>query len=389
MEFFRSTNFDFLGLRKLWIAISVAVILAGLASIATRGIPLGIDFRGGADVQLKFHADPDVDALRRDLGAAGFGSVTIQRIGLAEENEVLIRLDSRAGGEGYAEKEQGDIASDILKALRSAEEQAEALGKTDLNVAGEGDLQKILEAALGAGREEEARRAAAAIARLRNARGGILSGVDSVKGLPEVSAEVARWLEGSAIAGRFAIRSVDYVGPSVGSDLRKKARWAVILSLGAILIYIGFRFHAASFGVAAVITLAHDVLVTLGFISFFQKEFDLTVLAAILTIVGYSVNDTIVIFDRVRDLLRLKRRTDMQTIFNDSINQCLSRTILTSLLVFMVLVSIWVFGGSRLEPFAFALLVGTISGTYSTIYIAAPIVITWTGIAQRRAGRAG
>ncbi len=389
MEILRDPKFDFLGKKAYFIGASLLIIAAGLVSMATRGIRSGIDFRGGADVQLKFRETPQIGQLRAALDNAGFKGVTLQTIGPSADNEVLIRLDPSAGQEAGGEpREKEDIAGDILRALRTVEERSTAAGKIDLNAAGEVEIRRSLAAALGAGHETEAERAAAAITRARNERGGLVADGTPLKSLPEVTPAVAAWLDGSTVIGRFAIRSVDYVGPAVGSDMRRKARWAVMLSLIAMLIYIAFRFHAAAYGVSAIVTLAHDVLVTLGFISFFQKEFDLTVLAAVLTIVGYSINDTIVIFDRVRDNLRMHRQTEIEKIFNDSINQCLSRTLLTNLLVFMVLVSIWVFGGSRLEPFAFALIVGSISGTYSTIYIAAPIVIWWTRRTERRTARA-
>lgn len=377
MQILINPKFDFLGKKVWFIGLSVLVIAAGLASMSTRGIPLGIDFRGGADVNLKFREAPSLDQLRSALSAKGFSGVTLQAIGKPEDNEILIRLDPKAGSGEEGVRETEDIASDILSTLRTTEEASAAQGKVDLNVAGEAELRSDLVAALGETSLAEAEKAAAAITRFRNERGGLIPDISAVKSLPEVAPGVASWLDRSAVAGRFAIRSIDYVGPAVGSDLRSKARWAVILSLVAMLVYIAFRFNAAAYGVSAIITLGHDVLITLGFISFFQKEFDLTVLAAVLTIIGYSINDTIVIFDRVRDNLRLHRQADIEKVFNDSINQCLSRTLLTNLMVFMVLLSIWFFGGERLEPFSFALIVGSISGTYSTIYIAAPIVIWW------------
>jgi preprotein translocase subunit SecF len=313
--------------------------------------------------------------------------VTLQTIGDPADNEVLIRFDPGPEKEGAGEDaEKADLAADILRALRTADESAG--GKLDLNVAGEAEIRAAIVAALGSGAAADAERAGAAITRVRNERGGLLPDLAAIRSLPEISPAVGAWIDGSAMVGRFTIRSIDYVGPAVGKDLRTKAQWAVILSLVAMLVYIAFRFHAPAYGVSAVVTLGHDVLVTLGFLSFFQKEFDLTVLAAVLTIVGYSINDTIVIFDRVRDNLRLYRQSDIEKVFNDSINQCLSRTLLTNMLVFMVLLSIWFFGGSRLEPFSFALIVGSISGTYSTIYIAAPIVIWWMRRAERRTARA-
>jgi len=389
MEILKNPKFDFLGKKVYFISASIIVIVAGLVSWYTRGIPLGIDFRGGADVQLKFNARPPTDELRTSLESAGFGGLSIQRIGKEEDNEVLIRMDpgARSPG-GAAVKEEEDLAADVLGAIRSKSEQSAASGKVDLNSAGEGEIRRSLEASLGGGHEEEAAQAAAAIKNVRSTSGGLITSMSQVKALPEVTAGVSSWIDQNAVLGRFAILSIDYVGPAVGSDLRTKARWAVLMSLIAMLIYIAFRFKAASYGVSAILTLAHDVLITLGFISFFQKEFDLTVLAAVLTIVGYSINDTIVIFDRVRDNLRLRRGGDIEKVFNDSINETLSRTILTNMLVFMVLLSIWLFGGSRLEPFSFALLIGSISGTYSTIYIAAPIVIFWTKRVDKKSARA-
>ena len=389
MQILTNPKFDFLGKKLYFIGASVLVIIAGIVSMAIRGIPLGIDFRGGADIQLKFREEPSVDGLRAALGARGFEGVTLQSMGSVEDHEILIRLDPQAGLKpGEAPKEKEDIAADILRALRSAEESAAAAGKVDINVAGEAEIRNSLAGALGAGGEEEAARAAAAITRARNDSGGLIADLSALKALPEVTPRVASWLDERTITGRFAIRSIDYVGPAVGSDLRSKARWAIMLSLIAMLIYIAFRFKDWGYGIAAIITLTHDVLVTLGFLSFFQKEFDLTVLAAVLTIVGYSINDTIVIFDRVRENLRIYRQSDIEKVFNDSINQTLSRTILTNMLVFMVLLCIWFFGGSRLEPFSFALIVGSVSGTYSTIYMSAPCVIWWTRYVRRVPARA-
>ncbi len=388
MQFFRETKFDFLGLKAWFIGASILVIIAGIGSMTTRGFAYGIDFRGGADVELKFREAPDVAELRASLNERGFSGLTIQSIGRPEDNEVLIRLDPGGAESGSSEAPaQEDIAAEILAALRTAGEQQEAAGKLDLNAAGAAEIRAALEGGLGPGAAGAAE-AAEAITAARNAHDGLFNDVEQAASVPGLSPEAAGWLRANSIAGRFAIRSVDYVGPAVGGELRSKARWAVVWSLLAMLLYIGFRFKGAAYGVSAIVTLGHDVLVTLGFLSFFQKEFDLTVLAAVLTVVGYSVNDTIVIFDRVRDNLRLHRQMEIEQVFNSSINQCLSRTILTNGLVFMVLLSIWIFGGSRLEPFSFALLVGAVSGTYSTVYIASPIVIWWLRWSGRQAAKA-
>jgi preprotein translocase subunit SecF len=385
MELFRNPKIDFLGVKSWCIGFSALLILASSFSIATRGLAFGIDFRGGADVQLKFREAPDVGALRASLSQAGFGGLTIQTFGAAADNEILIRLDPGGEGEESAAEER-DIASDILQALRTSEEEATGRGKIDLNIAGEAEIRSALQDALGS--DSSAAEAAAAITDARNQGGGLLTDQEAVTSLPGLSPDVSQWIRGKTVIGRFSIRSIDYVGPAVGGELRSKARWAVLLSLIFMLIYIAFRFKDTAYGVAAIVTLAHDVVIVLGFISFLGKEFDLSVLAAVLTVVGYSVNDTIVVFDRVRDNRRLHRQTDVEQIFNQSINQCLSRTILTSVSTLVVVLSIWLFGGSRLEPFAFALLIGTVSGTYSTIYIAAPTVAWWIHTAKRRAARA-
>ncbi|MBI3447827.1 MAG: protein translocase subunit SecF [Acidobacteria bacterium] len=386
MQILTNPKFDFLGKKKYFVTASLLVVALSITSLAIRGIPLGIDFRGGADVQLKFRETPPTQQIRSGLEAAGFHGVSLQAFGAAADNEVLIQIDAHARGSATEEpKEQEDLAADVLRAIRTPEDTAAAQGKVDLNAAGASEIKRNLVSALGPGREDEAERAALAIKRYRKEHGELIADVAMVKALPEITPAVAGWLGASAIAGRFSIVSIDYVGPAVGADLRSKARWAVVMSLVVMLMYIAFRFKAWSYGVSAIVTLAYDVMVTLGFISFFQKEFDLTVLAAVLTIVGYSLNDTIVIFDRVRENLRLRRSTNIEKTFNDSINETLSRTILTSFLVWIVLVSIWVFGGSRLEPFSFALLVGSISGTYSTIYISSPVVVWWMRwIAERK-----
>ncbi|HXI01983.1 MAG TPA: protein translocase subunit SecF [Candidatus Saccharimonadales bacterium] len=390
MEFFHDTKFDFLG-KKYWcFALSGTIIVLSIISMSIYGFAYGIDFRGGADVQLKFREAPGIGDLRKAMGNAGFSGLTIQTIGAPENHEVIIRLDPK-GGSGDDESEppeKEDIASEILGALRSADEKTAAQKKLDLNVAGETDLDAALENGLGPADHADAIEAARIINDARNERNGLFQGMDEVLALPGLPASAATWLKDNTFTGSFAIRSVDYVGPAVGGELRSKARWAVGMSLIAMLAYIAFRFQGTAYGIAAILSLTHDVIVVLGFLSFLQKEFDLSVLAAVLTVVGYSVNDTIVIFDRFRENLRLHRQADFEELFNKSLNQTLSRTILTSALVFMVLLCINLFGGSRLDPFSFALLVGVVTGTYSSIYVAAPLVIWWNSMARRRTAKA-
>ncbi len=183
--------------------------------------------------------------------------------------------------------------------------------------------------------------------------------------------------------GQFDILSATSIGPKVGDDLKRQAVFATLYALGGMLIYIGFRFESWIWGAAAVFAAFHDTLVTLGLFSVFNREINLTVIAALLTLVGYSMNDTIVVFDRIRENLKTRRRDNLETVMNDSINQTLSRTILTSGLTFLTVVALFIFGGDIINHFAFAMVIGIIIGTYSSIAIAAPAVLFYTNIRGR------
>jgi len=197
----------------------------------------------------------------------------------------------------------------------------------------------------------------------------------------------------TSLQGRFKdnpveIRRVEVVGPKVGKDLKTKAMWAVGLAFLGILIYVAFRFHEFSYGLGGIVALFHDIVVTFGVISIFNIEFSLNVLAVILTIIGFSINDTIVIFDRVRENIKKMRKDDLVTIFNVSINETLGRTILTTGTVMMVVVILFFFAGEVIHDFTIALIVGLITGTYSTVYIASPVVLFWEQhISRGRKGR--
>ncbi len=384
MEIFRNPRFDFLGRKGYFICLSGVLLIVCLVSLATRGLQYGIDFRGGADVVLRFAAEPGIDEIRRVLGERGFGGAQIQRLHLPENlqaRDVLVRVPPVEGSGSIAEQ---DVSGQVLQALREGLAGGAPADRLDVNIAGESELRRALLAEFP-GQESMVESAASAITAYRNTHGGVFSDIEEARRVTGVSPEAADWLRDRAAVGGFAIRSVDYVGPSVGQELKTRALYAIIGSLIVMLAYIWLRFKQLSFGVSAILTLAHDAIVALGAVSLTGKEFDLTVLAAILTIVGYSVNDTIVIFDRVRENLLHRRGDDLEKLFNESINQTLSRTILTVLLVLMVVITLWLFGGSRLNPFSFTLLVGILSGSYSTIYVASPIVIAWRRLAEARA----
>ena len=206
--------------------------------------------------------------------------------------------------------------------------------------------------------------------------------------LEEVSKSIQTSLQARFKENPPEIRRVEIVGPKIGKDLKEKALWAVALSFLAILVYVAWRFKQVSFGLGGIVALVHDVIITYGALSISNREYSLTVLAVILTIIGFSINDTIVIFDRVREDTKKMRKEDLATIINASVNECLGRTILTSGTVMLVVLILFFFGGPVINDFAFTLIVGLVSGVYSTVYIASPVVLFWDRyVTQRRKRR--
>lgn len=193
-------------------------------------------------------------------------------------------------------------------------------------------------------------------------------------------------MEAAFGAGKYEIRRMEAIGPKVGRDMTRKGIWALTLSLIAILVYVSIRFEF-SYALGGIVALFHDVLITVGVFSLLGKEFTLQIVAALLTIIGYSINDTIVIFDRVRENLKKGSKRNLRDIINLSVNQTLSRTILTSLTVFFVLLALYALGGPVIHDFAFALLIGTVAGVYSTVFIAGPLVLAWESLVSRRRRR--
>ncbi len=301
---FNDVKIEWMSKSKFFIGFSLLLLVIGAVAMYRDGGPLlGIDFKGGTIITVRFPQNPDLDQIRSGLAAQGLGDATIQRItDLNNPN-----------------------AHDVMIAI---------------DIKGQSQM-----------RDEEA---------LDKGRTTILAALKSTFGSEKA----------------FDLRGVDVVGPRVGSQLQKQAIYATLMALGGMLVYIAFRFEWI-YGTAAVIAVFHDVLITLGLMNLFKYEISLTVIAALLTLVGYSMNDTIVIFDRVRENLRLMRRESLATIVNTSINQTLSRTILTSGLTFITVLVLYLMGGQELRAFSFALVVGIVVGTYSSFGIAAPLVVTW------------
>jgi preprotein translocase subunit SecF len=307
IQLFKNINFDWLGRRRIFLFGSVLLLLAGLGSAmvrqfvpgGTEAFNLGVDFKPGTVVTIKFQQPPSVDAVREALGRVGLNEAVIQPV-VGKEDEVIVKIPRTATADAAATPD----------------------GQNQVDPA----RTKLGEAV-------------------------------------------------AAFPGATIIKT-DAVDPVAGRQLRTQAITVTLLALVGVLLYIAFRFEW-TYGAAAVITVFHDVLVTLGFFSIFQWEVDLTVVAALLTLVGFSVNDTIVTFDRVRENLRLRRRDTLYNITNEAINQTFSRTIITGGLVFLSVLAMVLFGGEVLRGFSLALFIGIITGTYSTIAIASPIMVWW------------
>ncbi len=372
MEFFRNPNIDFLGKKWYFLAFSLVFSVAGVLSMLFwHGIPLGVDFRGGTLVYVKFSHAPIDNAIRAAMDRAGLHNARIQRYGAASSNEVLIALEEKETNEQALDR--GKLQ--IINALESNAPQ----GRLDLNNTSSLALTNYLlqKDPLHAGTDANQRYAAQAqaiVAYRDKTRGGVLSSFDELNGVAD-PAVIAALREGFYLSD-FGVRNVEIVGPQVGKQLQTQAKLAVLYSLAGMLVYLGFRFEWI-YGVAAVITVFHDTLITVGAFSLANKEISLTVIAAILTLIGYSNNDTIVIFDRIRENLKLMRREKLADVVNKSINQTLSRTILTAGLTFLTVLALYLFGGEVLHGFSFALVIGILIGTYSSIAIAAPILVAY------------
>jgi preprotein translocase subunit SecF len=296
MHIFKHTHFDFLRWRWHALALSWVIILAGLFTIWTKGIPLGIEFSGGTAVIAQFEQPVSIEQVRAALDRTfGGGNAIINTSGDASANQVMMRVVEVGAESGTS---LSSVVDKVIGALKQAN------------------------------------------------------------------------LPNPKVVGQ------EVVGPAVGEELRSKGIWATVLSLGGILLYITFRYQF-SFAIGAVVATIHDLLVTLAFLAFFQYDITLNVIAGLLTVAGYSSNDTIVIFDRVRENLRGMRRDSLKDIINVSVNQTLGRTVITAGTAFMSALALFLFGGDVLRGFAFVLIVGIITGTYSTVFIAIAVVTLW------------
>jgi preprotein translocase subunit SecF len=380
MEFFKQVDLDWMGKTKYFVALSLSLLIIGGVSWIHKGsLDYGIDFKGGTLVDVRFAGPPPLDRIRQGLAQQGLGQseiVPIHELGATNSNEVEIGLNEV--GEGQQALDSGKTA--VVNALHATFGTSGEAGKADFNAVGTGELADYLtrKDPLNYGITASTRYAQLA-KQLTDYRdhdlGGVVSDFSQLQNAGATPAVVAA-LGDSYYAGNFAIIGGEIVGPKVGAELRRQAILVTLYALAGMLVYIAFRFEWV-YGAAAVIAVFHDVLITLGLFSLLHFEISLTVIAALLTLVGYSMNDTIVIFDRVRENLRLMRREPFAAIVNRSINQTLSRTILTSGLTFLTVLVLFLMGGQVLRSFSFALVVGILVGTYSSFGIAAPLVVAW------------
>ncbi len=303
MELFKQPNVDWLGKKWYFLGFSLIFSVAGILSLLFwHHLPLGVDFKGGTHVTVRFDSAPNEDHIRQAFDRAGIRDARIQRIS-----------GNRAGA-------SGEVPNQEVIALPEAT-------ATDAN--------------------HDAGRSA-----------------------------VEQALRSNYHDSGFEILQVDIVGPTAGKQLQKQAIYATAYSLFGMLVYLWFRFELI-YGVAAVVAVFHDTLITIGAFSLTNQEITLTVIAAILTLIGYSMNDTVVVFDRIRENLAMSRRESLSALVNRSINQTLSRTVLSSGLTFLTVLSLYLFGGEVLHGFSFALVIGILIGTYSSIAVAAPMLVAW------------
>ncbi len=378
MELFRKVEIDWLGKKWIFLGFSLVFSVAGVLSMLFwHHIPRGVDFKGGTLVYVKTAQAPDVEKIRRAVDQAGIRDVTIQYFGTGT-NEVIVSLPQLETSENNLDAGRSSIVAALTKYYSATGATAE--GKLDLDNASRNALTDLLTTKdpehLGAASGPTHYAAqASAIADFRDKQhGGLLPSIDSLSSVAD--AAVVAELKQDCFVSDFNVFNSEVVGPQVGKQLRNQAFQAVLYSLAGMLVYLWFRFELI-YGVAAVVAVFHDTLITVGFFSLANKEITLTVIAAILTLIGYSMNDTVVVFDRIRENLRMNRREPLADVVNRSINQTLSRTVLSSGLTFLTVMALYLFGGEVLRGFSFALVVGILIGTYSSIAVAAPMLVAY------------
>ncbi len=407
IELFKQPNIDWMGKAKYFFALSGLLLIIGWSAIFLRGgIKYGIDFKGGTNVDVIFAQPPNIDKLRAGLRAQGLNNSEIQSISssalsTSKSNEVLIFVEQA----GQSDQALDESKAKVINALDTTYGVTSS-SKPDFNSVTSSALANFLAQqdplALSVNAGDKYQVLAKNLLAYRDKdKNGVITNFSDLSQVNGVTPAVISAIQNHYALAPFAIRNTEIVGPKVGAELRNQAIRVTLWALLGMLVYIAFRFYGGQiggftgwsskgavglvlrfidriiFGVAAVLAVFHDVLITLGLFKIFGFEISLTVIAALLTLVGYSMNDTIVIFDRIRENNRLLRKEPFAEVVNKSINQTLSRTILTSGLTFLTVLVLFLMGGQVLRAFAFALVVGIVVGTYSSFGIAAPLVVAW------------
>jgi preprotein translocase subunit SecF len=385
MELFKNTNYDFLGKKWPFIIASLVLSVAGFTSIILKGgLKYGIDFKEGALIQVKFANPPEDNKIRSAMLHKVTGEVSVQDLsGNGAVN--MVEIGTEAKGEGESQLNDN---RNIMQAVLTDTFGQPGSGKLDLNNTSEDALFNRLRDPLArAGvpmSDEQLRKLVHNIlSAINSEHSGLITDFNQLASVPGMNSGIMNTLRGECYLAPFHVVSAQMVGPKVGKKLREKALFATLYALGGMLVYIAFRFEWI-YGLGAVIACFHDTLITIGLFSLFNREISMTVIAALLTLVGYSMNDTIVIFDRIRENLKFSRREPLEAVMNRAVNQTLSRTVMTSGLTFLTVIALFIWGGPVLSGFSFALVCGIIVGTYSSVFVASPIVLFWHNYVDRR-----
>ncbi|MBC7363987.1 MAG: protein translocase subunit SecF [Candidatus Aminicenantes bacterium] len=385
MDIFKKTpNIDWLKFKWIALGLTTLIILAGILNITLgKGLKMGVDFGEGTLIRIKFKEPTSVSDIRKRLNEVGLGSSIIQETGKNRTEFQIRTVEIKSTRQDQNEELESHqiLANKVIEALQKKEDQEKlAQGLLDLNNIDHKTIASLLSQVFPEKSEELAQK----IIEFRR-QNGLITDWNSLKKEPySLDDKVLSFLQQKTFLGSMTVLSRETVGPQVGKDLRKKATQAIIWSLIGMLVYIAFRFKGVEYGAAAIFTLFQDVLVSLSIYSFTNREINLPIIAALLTIVGYSINDTIVIFDRIRELKRLRRKEPLEKIMNLSINLNLTRTIFTSATTFLAVLALFLFGGKVINDFAFIMLIGSIEGIYSTFFMSCPVVLFWNKLFKKK-----
>ncbi len=376
MRIFEHIHIDWLGKRKLFYTISLSLFLIGWINVFVRGLHFGIDFKGGTEIVLQFDKAVNVSTVRQYVDNIGLGFVELKTFG--GETGVLVRTESQNIPPSIFPKVVTQIDSAIDKIYPGIPKTKidTTAGSITYAFANPDTTNSIITQLLNAGYQA----------------GKVSEEPTNTQMVVRVG--IADWIKDNLRLrmpdNHFQIIKEDHVGPKVGNELKTNAVIAIVLSLIGILIYLAFRFKFI-FAVGAVVALFHDVLITIGLyaalygvIPGLNLEIDLTVVAAFLTLIGYSVNDTVIVFDRVRENLKIHKTMPLEELINQSVNRTMSRTILTAGTVLLAVFVLLIFGGEVLRAFSFTLFFGTITGTYSSIFIASALVLEYANRFQKK-----